>query len=186
MVVKNALEGYKDAAVYWKLKILRLSFFDIWWRGWIVLKSCGKVRSVWPFPGSQGQEMGQKVKWRIRPQRTNKVQKWIPGIFLVKMTPSSCQSDQGSLRYEFLKFYLFVTECENPKISKCHNSVTNWLIELKFWIFTCLNRPDIHAKFHQNWWWWGVGLKVWVIWHGMTLLRVQGESRNKIATRAGF
>jgi len=48
----------------------------------------------------------------------NKVQKWIPGIFLVNMTPSSCQSVQGLLRYEFLKFYLFATECENPKITK--------------------------------------------------------------------
>jgi len=40
--------------------------FLIYGRGWIVLQSYGKVRSVRPSPGSQG----QKVKWRNRPRTT--------------------------------------------------------------------------------------------------------------------
>ena len=72
-----------------------------------------------------------------------------------------------------MNFWNFIYSQQTAKTSiwKCHNSVTNWPIELTFWISTCLNRPDIHGKFHQNRWWWGVGH--WVIWHGMTC-RVSG------------
>jgi len=36
--------------------------FLIYGRGWMVLQSYGKVRSVRPSLGGQGQKMGQKVK----------------------------------------------------------------------------------------------------------------------------
>jgi len=65
-----------------------------------------------PLQGVKVKKWVKRSNEEIIPGEQNKVQKWIPGIFLVKMTPSSCQSDQGLLRYEFLKFYLFATECE--------------------------------------------------------------------------
>ena len=131
--------------------------FLIYGRGWIVLQSYGKVRSVRPSPGSQSQMK------KSSPDNKTKSKNGFPVIFWLKSHQVHANRTRG---YWDMNFWNFIYLRQTAKTSKCHNSVTNWPIELTFWISTYLNRPDIHAKFHQNRWWWGVGH--WVIWHGMT------------------